>query len=382
MKTLRDVDVSQKRVLLRTDFNVALARGVIQDDFRIQSALPTIRYLQKEGARTLIISHLGRPKNRDDSLSLKPIAQHLEKLLGARVVFFSSLAQAEEGADNIAEGSVALLENIRYEAGEIEGSKKLAERLARLGDVFVNDAFSVSHRTHVSVYVLPSFLPSVAGMLVEKEVQALNSVRNASKRPSVFILGGAKVASKIKVVERLMHGVDDVAFGGLLANSILALKGIAIGRSLFERGIKEYVKNIELTDIKVHLPLDVVVSTDLSGKSKSRITAVGDVKKDEFILDIGPDTVQLFSDVMAQANTIFWNGPMGLFEIEEFSQGTYGLARVLKDSNARIIVGGGDIMTAIDHVGVRDAVSFASTGGGAMLEYLAEGTLPAIDILN
>ncbi|MEX2007908.1 MAG: phosphoglycerate kinase [Candidatus Spechtbacterales bacterium] len=383
MRTLSDIDVRGKAVLLRVDFNVDVEGGVVADDFRIRAALPTIYYLRERDARVLVLAHLGRPKGAfDPALSLRPVAQHLGKLLKTQVHFFATMQEARRGMQALHDGEIGMLENLRFHAGEEEGSAEFAKELAALGEVYVNDAFGVAHRKHASVYELPKLLPSAAGLLLEKEVSTFQGLRESPQQPLVFILGGAKVATKIKVVGKLVGGVSAVCFGGLIANSFLAAKGVTMGKSLYEKGITEYIKGISVTDVNIHLPLDVVVSTDMEGKAPTRVTGVGEVGEGEFILDIGPDTVALFASVMREAGTVFWNGPMGLFEVKAFSRGTYEIARALRDVPGKVIVGGGDVMRAIDEVGVADTVDYSSTGGGAMLEFLAEGTLPGIEVLE
>lgn len=384
MRSVKDLEVRGKVVLLRTDFNVSLENGEIKDDFRIQASLPTINYLREQGARILILAHLGRPKGEVRAeLSLRPVADYLSKLLGDEVLFFNNYAEAQKKVSSLEDGDVALCENIRFDSREESMSEEFARELAALADVYVNDAFGVSHRKHTSICLLPKLMRErAAGLLLLREVDTFQKLRTSAKKPLTFIMGGAKVETKIKLLGELVGQIDAVCLGGLIANSFLAAKGIAIGKSKLENGFEKYVENIELTDTKIHLPIDTIVSTDISGKAPSRITAVADIEPDEMILDVGPDTVQLFSHVMQKAGTIFWNGPMGLFEVKEFAHGTYDLARALQDTNAEVIVGGGDVMRALREVGAEKYVDYISTGGGAMLEYLAEGTLPGIEALN
>ena len=384
MRSVKDLEVQGKVVLLRTDFNVSLENGEIKDDFRIQASLPTINYLREQGARVLIFAHLGRPEGKTQAeLSLRPIAEHLSKLLGDEVLFFTNYVEAKKGVGNLKDGDVALCENIRFDSREESMSEEFARELAALADIYVNDAFGASHRKHTSIYLLPKLMRErAAGLLLLREIDTFQKLRTSAKKPLTFIMGGAKVETKIKLLGELVGQIDAVCLGGLIANSFLAAKGIAIGKSKLENGFEKYVENIELTDTKIHLPIDTIVSTDISGKAPTRITAVADIEHDAMILDIGPDTVRLFSHVMQEAGTIFWNGPMGLFEVKEFAHGTYDLARTLKDINAEVVVGGGDVMRALREVGAEKYVDYISTGGGAMLEYLAEGTLLGIEALN
>ncbi|OGZ60608.1 MAG: phosphoglycerate kinase [Candidatus Spechtbacteria bacterium RIFCSPLOWO2_01_FULL_43_12] len=369
------------RVILRTDYNVSVVNGKVQDDFRIKSSLQTIEYLLERKAKIIIMSHMGRPKGRDRSLSLKPIAEHLGILLDKKVLFFGDVESALSGIEDMRPGDVAMLENLRFFPGEEASDKKFAHELSKLGDVYVDDAFAVAHRKHTSVFLLPRLLPPAAGFLIQKEVSVLDDILLVRKPPVVFILGGAKVETKVKIFVKLLHKLDAVCVGGLLANSILAAKGIAVGKSRYE-DIEQYVEEFDITDKRLHLPLDVIVSKDPSGRSPVRTAAIGDVKNDEIILDAGPDTVKLFSKVIEDAGTVVWNGPLGAFEVKKFGKATRDLAKELKNTGARVIVGGGDLVRAIHEAGAEKSIYYQSTGGGAMLEYLAEGTLPALEVLQ
>ncbi|MDP4010341.1 MAG: phosphoglycerate kinase [Candidatus Spechtbacteria bacterium] len=369
------------RVILRTDYNVSVVNGKVQDDFRIKSSLQTIEYLLERKAKIIIMSHMGRPEGRDRSLSLKPIADHLGILLDKKVLFFGDVESALSGIEDMRPGDVAMLENLRFFPGEEASDKKFAHELSKLGDVYVDDAFAVAHRKHTSVFLLPRLLPPAAGFLIQKEVSVLDDILLVRKPPVVFILGGAKVETKVKIFVKLLHKLDAVCVGGLLANSILAAKGIAVGKSRYE-DIEQYVEEFDITDKRLHLPLDVIVSKDPSGRSPIRTAAVGDVKDDEIILDAGPDTVKLFSKVIEDAGTVVWNGPLGAFEVKKFGKATRDLAKELKNTGARVIVGGGDLVRAIHEAGAEKSIYYQSTGGGAMLEYLAEGTLPALEVLQ
>ena len=369
------------RVILRTDYNVSVVNGKVQDDFRIKSSLQTIEYLLERKAKIIIMSHMGRPKGRDRSLSLKPIAEHLGILLDKKGLFFGDVESALSGIEDMRPGDVAMLENLRFFPGEEASDKKFAHELSKLGDVYVDDAFAVAHRKHTSVFLLPRLLPPAAGFLIQKEVSVLDDILLVRKPPVVFILGGAKVETKVKIFVKLLHKLDAVCVGGLLANSILAAKGIAVGKSRYE-DIEQYVEEFDITDKRLHLPLDVIVSKDPSGRSPVRTAAIGDVKNDEIILDAGPDTVKLFSKVIEDAGTVVWNGPLGAFEVKKFGKATRDLAKELKNTGARVIVGGGDLVRAIHEAGAEKSIYYQSTGGGAMLEYLAEGTLPALEVLQ
>ena len=385
MRTLKDFNVSGKRVLLRTDFNAPVEEGHVKDDFRLSAYIPTIRYLQERRAKIIILSHLGRPQGQKNSEeSLEPVARRLGELMESPVQFVGEVFGDDSRAAiaNLKEGEVLLLENLRFHAEEEANDMAFAQRLAELGDCFVNDAFSASHRAHASIAGLPTLLPSAAGLLLEKEVNGLDRVRLHAVRPYVFIMGGAKASTKIPVVKKLLPQVDAICFGGVLANTILAAQGVTVGKSIFEEKVLEAAKEITVFDTKVHVPVDVVTSTDLTGNAPIRTTAIGEMRDDEIILDIGQDTVNLFLKVMLSANTVVWNGPVGLFEVPQFAQGTLALADAFKDLGAYTVVGGGDVIRALDIEGLLAKVNFVSTGGGAMLEYLAGEKLPGIEALK
>lgn len=382
MRRLDDIHIQHAtRVLLRADFNVSVEDGRIEDDFRIQNTLPTIEYLLKKEARVLILAHLGRPDGIDMSLSLKPVAEHLSKLLNRPVAFFEDIEHAAKELPRMNAGTVAVLENVRFYKGERAGDDRLGHQLADLGEAYVNDAFGTAHRRHTSTYILPRLLPSAAGLLMQREVETFTEVRKDPARPFTLILGGAKVKSKIQSLMKLIGMVDNAALGGLIANTILAAQGTAVGRSIIEEEI-ENIERLNLTDPKMHLPLDVVVAKEPEDDAETSIAPVGNIGSEDMILDIGPETVNLFSNIIQKSGTVVWNGPMGLSEKKPFRAGTENLAAALKDTKAEVIVGGGDVMTAIDRVGARKNVDHASTGGGAMLEFLATGTLPALDVLS
>jgi phosphoglycerate kinase len=383
MRSIRDADVQGKRVLLRVDFNVPVTDGAVEDDFRITASIPTITLLRDKGAKVVLLSHRGRPDGPDEALSLRPIARYLAKALDAPVTFFEDFQAAQEGVTSMENGDVALLENLRFERGEEEASEPYARRLAMLGTIYVNDAFAVSHRRHASIFILPHLLDSYAGLLLQEEVLALDTIRTAESRPTVLLLGGGKVESKARVMEGLLERVDAVCVGGITANSILAATGTNVGASIIENGeVADYIRSLELPKDKVFLPVDAIVASSVDDASGARAVAIQDVGENDLILDIGPQTVALFAETIRSAKTIFWNGPMGLFEKDAFAGGTNALIEALTAHDARVVVGGGDVMTAIDKVGARGSIDYASTGGGAMLEYLAQGTLPGIEVLE
>ena len=385
MKTLEDIKIEKgQRVLLRADFNVSMDKGKITDDFRVRATLPTIKYLQEKGAKIIIMAHLGRPGGKyDEKLSLMPVAERLGKLLNANIKFFEQLEIAEEEIGAMKEGDIALLENLRFDKREKEGSGEFAKELASLGDIYVNDAFGVSHRKHTSVFALAEQMETkAAGLLLQKEVETLGNVIQDPQKPLVFVMGGAKVDTKLKLVSELFTHVNQFCLGGLIANSIMKFKGMEIGKSWHEEDIEELVKGVDLENKKLHMPRDVVVSTSDKGTAPVRISKVQNIKESEMILDAGPDTIRDFSNLIKKAGTVVWNGPLGLIEVDEFARGTRQLARSLVRTDAKVIVGGGDLMGVIDEVDAEESIYFSSTGGGAMLEFLAEGTLPAIEVLK
>ncbi len=385
MKYLRDFEVSHKRILMRVDFNVPLEKGRVtkQGDWRILAVLPTLEYLIKHQAKVILVSHLGRPKSYQKEYSLKPVADYLSTLLGQEVIFFKDCLgeSAQKRVWQMKPGQVALLENVRFYPQEKENDDNFSRQLAELGELYINDAFGVSHRAHASVVGIPKYLPHCAGLLLEKEIENL---RKAVKgpRPRVVIIGGVKISTKIKVIKAFLDKVDNLLLGGALANTIIAAKGFAIGRSIIEPEMIKKLKELELTNTKLHVPVDVVTSIDSSGGSKVRITPVGNTREEEMILDIGPDTIKLFKTAIAEAGSIIWNGPMGLFEIEEFAQGSQEVARAVAESNAFTLVGGGDSVSLLEQMNLTDKIDHISTGGGAMLAFLAGEELPGIEALK
>lgn len=385
MKTLSSLDVAGKRVLVRADFNVPIEDEKVMDDFRLTAYLPTIHYLQERGARVILLSHLGRPDGKpSEELSLRPVAMRLGELARMPVQFVADIIgeEAHKAAQELQDGQILMLENLRFDAREEGNDEQFARELASLGEMYVDDGFSVCHRAHASIVGIPKFLPSSAGLLLEKEVRELERVRTRAEQPFVLIMGGAKVKTKLCLIKGFLEKADAVCLGGILANTVLAAQGVVIGKSLFEKDLQEEAKELTITNTKLHLPIDVIVSTDAEGTMPIRSAAVGNMKEDELILDIGPDTIELFSRIMHQAKTIVWNGPMGLFEVEKFAEGTYALAREFKTIHAYTVVGGGDVIRALDKIGMISSVNFVSTGGGAMLEYLAGEKLPGIEVLK
>ena len=385
--SIRDADVSGKRVFVRVDFNVPLDGNRIADDTRIRAALPTIRYLIDHDARVILCSHLGRPKGKPvDEFRLAPVANRLHELLGRPVTIASDVVgtDAQSAAGQLRDGDVLLIENVRFEPGEEKNDPDFAEKLASLADLYVNDAFGAAHRAHASTAGIAALLPAYAGFLMEAEIRALGRLLDAPDRPFVAILGGAKVSDKLSVIEHLIPRVDRLLIGGGMANTFLLGLGQEIGTSLAEPGLANNAKSIvELAkerNVELLLPVDVVVATDRDGEPHS--TSAEDVGEDRAIFDIGPATRRAFSDSISTARTVFWNGPMGMFEIENFAVGTRAVAEAVANAEAFTVVGGGDSVAAIEQMGVADRISHISTGGGASLEFVEGRELPGIAALG
>ena len=386
-KRVQDADLAGKRVLVRVDFNVPLQNGAITDDTRIREAIPTIKFLLDEGATVILMSHLGRPKGKPvDSLRLAPVAARLSDLLGTPVLALQDVAgeQSRQAVEQSKPGDVLLLENLRFEAGEEKNDPALADRLAGLADLYVNDAFGAAHRAHSSTEAVAHRLPAYAGMLMQREIEALGALLETPKRPFIGILGGAKVSDKIDVITNLMTRVDALLLGGGMANTFLYAQGYETGQSLAERDFapqaKEMLDRAAELGVQFLLPIDVVVSDSIDGMGE--IVSVAEVGSEQSIFDIGPETVHAYSDLIATARTIFWNGPMGVFEKPEFANGTIGIAKAVAAADAFSVVGGGDSVAAINDAGLQDQISHISTGGGASLELIEGKTLPGIGALE
>lgn len=384
MKFLRDFSFENKRTLVRAGFNVSLKDGQIVSDFRIRAVLPTIKYLIQEKAKVILLSHFGRPKNSEKQYSLEVISQRLSKLLGQEVGFLNDCIgpEIEKKVKDLKPGQVILLENLRYYNQEKENDPEFAQKLAQLGEIYVNDAFGVIHRAHASIVGLPEYLPSCAGMLLEKEIKNLSKVLDEPKHPLTVIIGGIKISTKIEVIKEFLENVDHLILAGALANTVISAKGIAIGKSIVEEKMVEEVKRLNLTNTKLHIPVDVVVSSDPSGKSSSRIAPTGNIREEEMILDSGPDTNYLFENIISQSKMIVWNGPMGLFEVEEFASGSRAIAEAIARSDGFSLVGGGETITLLEQLNLLDKIDHVSTGGGAMLKFLAREKLSGIEALK
>ncbi len=384
IKSIRDVDIENKRIFLRVDFNVSIKEGKIDDDFRIKMALDTIEYLLTKRAKVIIATHLGRPKGKKDpDLSLKNIAKRLEDYIGIEVGFISDSvgSRVTDAVSNLESGEILMLENLRFYSEEEKNDDEFASELASLADVYVNDAFSVSHRAHASVSAITSHLPSYAGLLMEKEFNALGEVYHKPKKPLVIAMGGAKIATKVKLIKRFLDKADHILIGGVISNVILDAKGISIGKSKMDGNDRSELENLDLTSPKLHLPVDLVVAKEISEDAESEVVATGSVSEDDLILDIGPSTVDLFSSIVKNAKMVVWNGPFGYSEIEKFANGTDNFADVLCKSDAYKVVGGGESITALDKIGNLSKIDFVSTGGGAMLEFLAGDPMPGVEPL-
>ncbi len=385
-KTIRDIDVIGKKVLVRVDFNVPMKDGVITDDTRITAALPTIKYLLEHGGAVILCSHLGRPKGGPEAkFSLAPVADYLGKLLGKKVAFASDCvgAPAVTAAKALKAGEVLVLENTRFHAEEEANDLTFAKEMASLADVYVNDAFGTAHRAHASTEGVTHYLPGVAGFLMEKEIQYLGQAIAAPKKPFVAILGGAKVSDKIGVIKNLLTKADEILIGGGMANTFFKAMGIELGDSLVEPDAVETAKELlKSGGKKLHLPVDVVLGDKFEAEAAKKEMKLGAVPAGWRILDIGKETVAEYSKVIAKAGTVVWNGPMGVFEFPKFAKGTFEIAKAVAKSDAVSIIGGGDSVAAIQQSGLADKITHISTGGGASLEMLEGLELPGVAALQ
>ena len=385
-KTIRDIDVKGKKVLVRVDFNVPTKDGKVGDDTRIRAALPTIQYLLDHGAAVILCSHLGRPKGGPDpKYTLKPVADYLAQLMGKPVAFAEDCVGpvAEAAAKALKPGQVLVLENTRFHPEEEKNDLGMAKQLASLADVYVNDAFGTAHRAHSSTEGVARFLPGVAGFLMEKEIKYLGQAIDDPKRPFVAILGGAKISDKIGVIKNLLTKADVILIGGGMANTFLAAKGLAMGDSLVEADALATAKELLASGgAKLHLPVDMVLADKFDAEAQSKTVPTGNVPDGWRVLDIGPKSVEAFGKLIQDAGTVVWNGPMGVFEFPRFAEGTYGVAKAVAASKAISVVGGGDSVAAIQQSGLADKITHISTGGGASLEMLEGLVLPGLAALQ
>ncbi|MEJ7619332.1 MAG: phosphoglycerate kinase [Aquificaceae bacterium] len=389
-KTLRDVELKGKRVLVRVDFNVPMDDlGNIEDDTRIRASLPTIEYLLDAKAKIILMSHLGRPKGRDEKFSLAPVAKRLSRYLNRDVKLLPDCVgeEVEKEVISMQEGDVVLLENLRFHEGESKGHEEFAKNLAKLGEVYVSDAFGTCHRKHSSVYIVPQILkPAVMGFLLEKEISYFEKAMVNPQRPVVAIIGGAKVSSKLGIIKNLLKRVDKLFIGGAMAFTFIKAMGYKVGSSLVEDELISTAKDIlevaQKLDVRLYLPVDFVIGREVSDNTPTRVVPWQEIPEGWMGLDIGPVSVGLLKEIVSDAQTIVWNGPMGVFELDRFKDGTYETAKLLAQSPALTIAGGGDTDHAIHRAGVYNAIDFVSTGGGAFLELLEGNSLPCIEVLD
>lgn len=383
-KTVRDIEVANKRVLVRVDFNVPIRDGHITDDRRIRESLPTIQYLLDRGATVILMSHLGRPKGRDPEFSLRPVAERLSQLLGRSVHFFDDcIGEAvEQGVQSLPPNAVALLENVRFYPQEEANDPEFARALARLGEVYVNDAFGSAHRAHASTEGVAHHLPAVAGLLMEKELRYLGQALADPERPFVAILGGAKVHDKIGVIRNLLPKVDKLLIGGGMAFTFLKAQGYEIGKSLLDAESLEFAQQmLQQAGDKLLLPVDVVVAPALEPNAPTQTVPASQIPPDQMGLDVGPETARQFGEVVKTARTVVWNGPLGAFETPPFEAGTRAVLQAVAESGAISILGGGDTAAAAEQLGFADKITHISTGGGAALEFLEGRVLPGVAAL-
>ncbi len=385
-KTIKDINVQNKKVLVRVDFNVPIKDGVISDDTRIRAALPTIQYLLEQNAAVILCSHLGRPKDCvDPQYSMKPVAEYLAKLIPQKVNFAEDCIGpvAKAAADALGYGQVLVLENTRFHPGETKNDPEMAKQLASLADIFVNDAFGSAHRAHASTAGVADYLPAVAGFLMEKEIQYLGQAIENPKRPFIAILGGAKVSDKIGVIRNLLKKADEVLIGGGMANTFFKAQGYPVGDSLAEDEVLDVARELVKEGAnKLRLPVDMVVADKFEDGAAQKVMSTGPVPDGWRILDIGPETVALYAKAIAGAKTVVWNGPMGVFEFPNFAKGTFAIAKAVADSSAVSVIGGGDSVAAVNQTGLEGKISHISTGGGASLEMLEGLELPGLAVLQ
>jgi phosphoglycerate kinase len=386
---VRDAQVKGRRVLVRVDFNVPLADGEVADDTRIRAALPTIELLRERGAAVILVSHLGRPGGKPDpALSMKPVGARLEELLGTKVKVSKGVIGADVDLNcggGLGPGDVLLLENVRFEAGETKNDSKLAEGLASLADVYVDDAFGAAHRAHASTEGVAHHIPAYAGLLLEKEVTELSRVVDSPARPLVVVLGGAKVSDKVGVIDRFLEVADEILIGGAMCFSFFRAQGIPIGDSLSDdesvEAARQALAKAESSDCKLVLPVDLVLGREFDPSTETKASDGVEVPDGWMGLDIGPRSRELYAEAVSRAGTVLWNGPMGAFELEPFAAGTRAVAAAVAAASATTVVGGGDSVAALKQFGLDEKVDWVSTGGGASLELLEGKKLPGVEAL-
>lgn len=385
-KTVRDIEVAGKRVLVRADLNVPLENGQITDDTRIKESLPTIEYLLGKGAKVIVCSHLGRPKGVDPALSLAPVAGRMSNLLGQEVLFAEDcVGPVANDAVEAMGNHVLLLENLRFHAEEEKNDRAFAEQLASLADVFVNDAFGAAHRAHASTEGVTHFLPAVAGFLMEKEVRYLSALVANPPKPFAAVVGGAKVSTKIPAIDHLLPKIDMLLVGGGMANTFLKATGVNVQMSLVEdeqvQAAKDILARAKSGGVEVHLPVDVIAASKFAEDAEALERPVSDIPRGYMVLDIGPGTVKEYAAALKRAKAVVWNGPMGVFEMEKFSHGSFDLARAIANLDATTVVGGGETAAVVAQAGLQDRFTHVSTGGGASLEMLEGRELPGVAAL-
>jgi phosphoglycerate kinase len=389
VRTLNDLDVAGRTVFVRVDFNVPLEGSKVTDDTSIRAAIPTIKTIMERGGRVVLASHLGRPKGkRKPEFSIEPAALRLAELMGVEVLLADDCIGdgAKKVVTDLRDNQVAVLENLRFHPEEEADDELFARELAKLAEVYVNDAFGCSHRAHASVHALPKLMPQrAAGLLVVKEVAALEKLRQGAEHPFVAVLGGAKVSDKIEVIEALMERVDELLIGGAMANTFLAAQGHNLGKSRIEEDklplARTLLQKAEAKGVKILLPVDVVVAESLQAE-RGRATDIGVIRAEEMALDIGPRSIAAYGERLRRAKTVFWNGPMGLFENPAFAEGSFGVARAMADCSGFTVVGGGDSVAAANAAGLADRYTHVSTGGGASLELIEGKKLPGVEVLR
>lgn len=390
-KTVRDIEIKGKKALVRCDFNVPMQDGKITDDIRITSALPTIKYLIEGGAKVILMSHMGRPKGEAKmEYTLKPVADRLSQLLGQDVIFNSVPEVVDQSvvdaAEALEEGQVMLLENVRFRKEETKNEEGFSKELAKLGDIFVNDAFGTAHRAHCSTAGVADYLPAVSGFLIEKEVQFLGGAVENPERPFVAIMGGAKVGDKIPVIENLIKKVNTLIIGGGMSYTFFKAMGMEIGTSILDEPSLELAKELMVkakdAGVDMILPVDVVCAKEFANDSETIICDIDAIPADMMGLDMGPKSVETVKKILAEAKTVVWNGPMGVFEMPRFANGTESVAAALAECEAVTIIGGGDSAAAVEQFGYADKMTHISTGGGASLEFLEGKVLPGIAVLE
>ena len=388
MKNLRNKNIKGLKVLVRCDLNVPIKNGKVLDDFRIKKLIPTIDYLRNQGAKIILITHLGEPKGRDLSFSVRPVAKRLWELVQGRLKFVNDTIgkNVEKEIDEMKEGDIIVLENLRFYKEEKQNDDDFSRSLARLGDIFVQDAFGACHRNHSSIVGITKYIDSFPGLLLEEEIRVLSDALVSPDRPLVSIVGGFKVSSKIKVIKSLLDKSDYLLLGGRVANSLLISKGLYVKDLLSseEEELMEVAKEINLTDPKLQLPIDGVMGLTNFDEDYSRIGGIGSIRKEEDVYDIGPETIEKYKNILSTAKTIIWNGPLGYFEKEKFSKGTKEIAKMIGQINREVfsIVGGGETVEAIQKLGIENQFDHISTGGGAMLDFIAGKELPGIKALE